>query len=686
MAANGAISLTGVDFDEIKYNLKQYLKSQDVLKDANYEGSALSILLDVLAYNTHYNAHYLNYVANEMFLDTATKRNSVVSHAKHLGYLPYSYSAPTATIKLDFYGVTAEQIILPKYTKFLTETIDNVNYAYVTLDEYIIKTNTTTNIATLDSVVIKQGEPLSYSFAYSEVNNKSAKFKIPDANIDLSTLTVFVQNSSTDIRIEVFNYPQDKLNINGDSKIYFLQEGLDGYYEIYFGDGILGKRLTDGNIIRISYLSVSPTIIQNVSDFNLVSTSIGDYSYLEITTLTASNSGRYKESINSIRNIAPKAYQAQERAVTTNDYIALIQKNSGEFPVDSVNVWSGEENNPPVYGRIFVALKPKGSFIISENQKNRIIEDIIKPISVLTVQPVIVDADYVYLNVIGKVLYDKNKTLLSSEQLKTKIIGNVKDYGTENLNTFNSTLIVPDIITTINNSDDSIITNELDIYLEKRIIPTLRTALTYSFDFEVPIKRDIFRKSVKIEPSFQMISPTNSSIIRQEVYIEEVPTSATSIQSIEIINPGYGYKTVPTVTITGDGSGAEARAIIVNERIESIEIVNAGINYTQAIVTITGDGKLGQARVILQNQYGNLRSYYFMDGVKIIMDSNIGTVDYLNGIVTLNNFNIYEVNNFISQIKVMVIPDTSIITSKYDKIIVLDRNDSNSVKITLSSK
>lgn len=686
MAANGAISLTGLDFDEIKYNLKQYLKSQDVLKDANYEGSALSVLLDVLSYNTHYNAHYLNYVANEMFLDTATKRSSVVSHAKNLGYLPYSYSAPTATLRLEFYGVTSDQIIIPKYTKFLTETIDNVNYAYVTLDEYIIKTDKNTNVATANNIVIKQGEPLTYAFTYSEVNNKSAKFKLPDSNIDLSTLNVIVQNSSTDIRIDLYDYPDDKLNINGESKVYFLQESLDGYYEIYFGDGVLGKRLTDGNIIRVSYLSVSSTIIQNISDFNLVSSSIGDYAYLEITALTASYGGRYKESINSIRNIAPKAYQAQERAVTINDYIALIQKNSGEFPIDSVNVWSGEENSPPVFGRIFVALKPKGAYSITENQKTKIIEDVIKPISVLTVQPVIVDADYTYVNINNNVLYDKTKTVLTAEQLKTKIIGVVKDYGDQNLNTFNSTLKFPQIITTVNLCDDSIVTNEIEVYLEKRIIPTLRTPITYSFDFGTPIKRDIFRNSVKIEPSFQMVSPTNSSLIREEVFIEEVPTSATSIQSIILINPGYGYKSTPTVTITGDGTGAEARAVVINERIERIEIVNSGINYTQAIVTITGDGQLGQAVAILQNQYGSLRSYYFLNGVKTIMNSDIGTVDYTNGIVTLNNFNPYGINNYLSEIKVMVMPNTSIITSKYNKILVLDRNDVNSVKVSLSTK
>lgn len=685
--ANSNIQLTGIDFDEIKSNFKNYLRNQNVLKDANYEGSVLSILLDVLSYNTHYNAHYLNMVANEMFLDTCVKRASTISHAKTLGYLPYSFSAPTAVISLNFSGVTSNQIIIPKYTKFVSDTINNINYSFVTLEEYVLKTDSGTNTASVTDIEIKQGEPLTYNFYYDEATNPNRKFRIPDGNIDLSTLQVVVQKSSTNITTTVFNYPDDMLALDSESEVYFIQESFDGYYELYFGDGVLGKLLEDGNIIYISYLSVNQTIVENISSFHLVSSAIGDYGNLVVTTTTTSMGGRYKENINSIKNLAPKAYQAQERAVTVNDYIALIQKKSGEYPIDAVNVWSGEENTPPVYGRIFVAIKPKSGFVVTPNQKSRIIQDLIKPMSVVTIQPVIVDVDYSYLNVTNNVLYDPSKTTLTNEQLRTAIISAVRTFGDENLNSFNSTLVLSDLIQTVQQVNPAVITNEPFLHLEKRFTPTLQTAGTYIFDFGVPIKRDLNRQAVTISPSIQVVDSDSARTLRTEVYIEELPTSATSIEKIIINNPGYYYTSIPTVTIKGDGNGASAHAIVSDGRIEQIVVDNAGTNYTQAVVEITGGGgSFGSASVILQKQFGTLRSYYYNNGVKVILNSNVGTVDYYNGIVKLIDFNPYIINNYLGLLSIYVVPDTSIIYSKYNKMVVMDRYDNNAVKVNLTKK
>lgn len=685
--SNSNIQLTGLDFDEIKTNFKNYLRNQDVIKDADYEGSVFSILLDVLAYNTHYNSHYLNMVANEMFLDSCVKRASTISHAKVLGYLPHSFSAPTATISLYFTGVTTDIIILPKYTKFITETIDNTNYTYVTTEEQILRRNPVDNTILVEDVEIKQGEPLGYTFVYDESTNPSAKFKLPDSNLDLSTLKVVIQKSATDIRSSVYVYPEDMLALDSESEVYFIQESFDGFYEIYFGDGVLGKKLSDGNIIYITYLSVNPTIVQNISNFYLTSTAIGDYGDLVVTAQTPSMGGRYKETINSIKNLAPKAYQAQERAVTINDYITLIQKKSGEYPVDSVNVWSGEENSPPVYGRIFIALKPKGGFTITTNQKNRIIEDLVKPISLSTIKPVIIDVDYTYLNVMANVLYDPTKTTLTHEQLRTLIISAVRQYGNENLNTFNSTLILSDVIQKIQYTNPSIITNEPNFKLEKRFTPTLRTGLTYTFDFGIPIKRDLNRLGVSISPSIQIIDNDSSKTIRTEVYLEEVPTSATSIDSITILNPGYGYTSTPTVTIKGDGTNASAHAVIIDGRIEQIILDNPGTNYTQAIIEITGGGGVfGAAVVKLQKQFGKLRSFYFSKGIKYILNNDVGDIDYYNGIITLRNFSPYDVNNSLGQLSIYIVPDTTIIYSKQNKMLVMDAKDIDAVKINLVKK
>lgn len=686
--ANNNIQLTGLDFDEIKYNLKTFLRNQDVLKDANYEGSVLSILLDILAYNTHYNSHYLNMVGNEMFLDTATKRSSVISHAKNLGYLPRSITAPTATVNIHFDGVTSQQLILPKNTKFLTETIDNVNFPYVTLEEVLVTKDNLSNTANVTNLIIKQGEPLSYSFVYNAKTNPKAIFRIPESNIDLSTLRVIIQKSTIDINNSVYKYPSDLLALDGESEIYFVQETFDGYYELYFGDGIIGKKLQDGNVIYVDYLAVSEPIIQNVSGFTLVSDAIGNYIDTEVTTVIPSNGGAQKETLESIKYIAPKMYAAQERAVTVNDYIALIQKNSGQFPIDAVNVWSGDQNDPPIYGKIFVAVKPRGGYSLTLAQKNKLRNNIIKPISVLTADPVVVDADYVYVKIEASVLYNPTKLLISHEELRSYIKYVISQQSKISLNTFNSTLILPDIIDSIKNANPAIITNDCRIVLQKRILPDLNRAENYYINFNTPIKRDILRKSVYFSPSIQIIDGSSGPLVlRDDVLFEEVPSSASSIQKIQIISEGLNYISTPTVTIIGDGSGAKARAIIKNGKVSEIVLENAGSGYTQALVEITGGGGvLASARAILDSQFGYLRSYYYKDGLKIILNSTAGTVDYAKGLITLINFKPQTINNDLKQLSINVIPDSTILTSVMDKILTLDDTDPEAITVNLSQR
>lgn len=681
MAANSNINIVDLDFDTIKNNLKTFLNGQSTFNSYNFEGSALSVLLNILAYNTHYNGYYLNMVANEMFLDSATKRSSVISHAKVLGYNPRSVSSPTATVKLTFNNVISSSLTIPKFTRFLSESIDGVNYTFVTIDEHIGNKGSSNNIV-FDSVTLKQGEPITYQFVYSSQTNTNKIFKIPDPNIDLTTLQVFVQDSSTNNYIDIYTTPDDNLQLDGTSKVYFIQESLDGYYEIYFGDGILGRSLTDGNIVILSYLSSSGSNGNSANSFNLVETIIGDYSSLVITPLTPATNGQEKESLNSIKYTAPKSYSAQGRAVSVNDYITLIQKNSGNFPIDSVNVWGGEENNPPVYGKVYIAIKPKGGYVITPNQKNKIEQEIIKNISVRTVNPVIVDVDYTYLIINNTTLYDPRKTTLTSEQLKSTITSAIISFANTTLNTFNSTFVLSDLIAAVQNSNQSIITNENIIYLQKKITPILKASESYEIDFATKIKRDIFRKSVHVTPSFQYIDTSSNNIIRENVYIEEVPASTTSLASIEIINPGYGYTSPPKITIVGDGTGATAEADIVNGKIQSIKLTNSGSGYTQAIIQITGGGGLlGSARAILQGQYGSLRSYYYLNGVKYILNTDVGTVDYLNGKITLNNFNPYNINNDLGILNINVLPESNIIYSNKDKLITLDINDSNAITV-----
>lgn len=683
--ANSNIQLTGLDFDEIKSNLKTFLQNKNVLRDANYEGSVLSTLLDILAYNTHYQAYYLNMIANEMFLDTASKRSSVVSHAKLLGYSPVSYVPAAALVNITFNNLRTDYVTIPKYSKLISGVVNGQNYNFITSEEITIIRDNYSNTAIANNVQIIQGSPVSYSFTYDIASNPKSIFKIADTTMDTSTLKILVQNSSTDLKLEVYSPPQDLLALDGNSTVYFIQESLDGFYEIYFGDGIIGKKLKDGNIVYINYISSSEIVAKDVSTFALVD-KLGDYDYASVDVVAASNGGSERQSIESIKWIAPKIYSSQERAVTLNDYIALITKNSQNFPVDSVNVWSGEDNTPPIYGKVFISIKPKGGYSLTISQKNEIIKNIIKPISVVTVEPVIIDAEYTYVRLNVNVIYNKNKTLTTQNQLQSYINSTVYDFSSNTLNTFFSTLSISELNQRINNIDSSIIANEIGVKLEKRLIPALGSSNTYKIDFGVPIKRDVLRKSVSISPSFVYFDK-NSQILRNDIFVEETPSSGSSISSIQIMSQGFNFTSTPTVTIVGDGSGATAEAEILNGQISKILVTNSGSGYTQAAVQISGgNGTNGYAIPVIDSQTGSLRSFYYLNGNKIILNSNFGTVDYLNGIVTLNNFSPEKINNPLEVLSVIVVPDTTLITSNRNKIITIDPYDYTAVKVNLSSK
>lgn len=685
---NSNIQITDLDFNLIKTNLKRYLQSQNELKDYNYEGSALSTLLDVLAYNTQYQAYYLNMVANEMFLDSALQRASVVSHAKLLNYTPQSAAAPRAVIDLVIPGVTISSLTVPKFTSFLSEAIDGVSYKFVTLNSVTQNTNLANNTVTFDNLTIKQGEPVTLSFTYDSAANPTAIFELPDTNIDTTTISVTVQQSTSNNASEVFTLVTDYLALDNETKAFFLQEGTNGFYQIYFGDGILGKALVDGNVVSISYIITSGTAATGANNFVLMDT-ISGYSTSVINPVLAATQGFEKETIESIKYTAPKSYAAQGRAVTKEDYIYLIQNNAGLFPIDAVNVWGGEENDPPVYGAVFIAIKPSGGFLLTQTQKAIIEQEIIKPISVLTVQPRIIDVDYTYLVINSNILYEPKLTTLTSSQLQTQVLSAIQGFAADTLNTFNSTFKLSSLISTVQSVSSSFVTNDATITLQKRIIPNLSTPTTYTLQFGAPLKKDIFGKSISATPTFQIVDTKNNNIVRDTVYLEETPSSTTFIESISIMNPGFGYTSAPTVTILGDGTGATAVATVVNGQINNITVTNPGINYTQAIVQITpidGNGSLASAVAVLAGNKGTLRTYYFENNVKKILNANAGTVDYAQGIVTLTDFNPSEINNPLGVLSIQAVPTTTIISSARDKIITLDNTDPNAINVNIVAK
>jgi len=408
-----------------------------------------------------------------------------------------------------------------------------------------------------------------------------------------------------------------------------------------------------------------------------------------VTSVFSATQGSDKETIESIKYTAPKAYAAQGRAVTKDDYIYLIQNNSTNLPIDSVSVWGGEENDPPVYGQIFCAVKPAGGFTLTPTQKEKLISEVIKPISVLTVTPTIVDPDYTYVKINTKVLYDVKKTTLTGNQIQSAVVSAINAFSDTTLNTFNSVFKLPDLISSIQTADPSIITNESTVKLQKKFYPKLNARSTYILDFGVKLKRNYFNAGLTSSPDFSETDITAISGVRRGIYFEEVPTTTGGVATINVVNQGFGYTKIPTVTITGDGQDASAYAVLVAGRVNSIVVINPGFNYTEAFVTITpqeGDtsGALAYAAPVLQGSEGTIRSYYYLNNVKTVLNAEAGTINYLTGRVTITDFAPLEINNALGQFTISVVPDSTIISSTYNKIVALDEFDPEAITVNVS--
>jgi hypothetical protein len=322
-------------------------------------------------------------------------------------------------------------------------------------------------------------------------------------------------------------------------------------------------------------------------------------------------------------------------------------------------------------------------------QKQKLIAEVIKPISVLTVTPTIVDPDYTYIKIDTKVLYDPRKTTLSGNQVRSAVNLAIKNFSDSTLNTFNSVFKLPELISSIQSADPSIITNESNVRLQKKFYPRLNSRATYLLDFGVRLKRNYFNAGLSSTPDFSESDVTSPGGIRRGIYFEEVPTTTGGIATINIDNQGFGYTKTPIVTITGDGKDASAYAVVVAGRVNSIIVTNPGFNYTEAFITITpqeGDtsGALAFASPVLEGSEGIIRSYYYLRNIKTILNPNAGTINYLTGRVSLLDFAPLQVNNDLGRFTISVVPDSTIISSTYNKIIAVDEFDPEAITVNVS--
>ena len=686
--ANTSLRVTELDFLSIRNNLKTFMQSQNQFQDFDFEGSGMAVLLDVLSYNTHYMGYYLNMVGNEMFLDTAQLRSSVLSHAKNLNYVPQSQKG--ALVKANILvtpTLTEDQvsnvITLDKYTKFLGQDIDGINYQFIATNSNTAVKNA--GAFSFNDIYLRQGEITTIQYLMDPTNT-TRRFTIPSANVDTETITVTVQESSSNTSTIQYNLAEDITELKSNTAAYFLEEADDQTYTFYFGDDVIGKKPKDGNIIICNYLDTVGSIANNISKFYLSDSIAGLYrNNVSITAANSSYGGIDKETINQVKHRAPYFYTTQNRAVTIKDYETILTKEYNN--IDAVAVWGGEDNIPVVYGKVYMSFKTKGNYKLTNYEKDQIKTDIIKRRNVLTVTPEIVDPDYTYILIKGQVNYNSTLTSLSANEILTYIKASISDYIDAELNQFTASFRKSKLQTYIENSEKSITGSDLDIYVQKRVPLILRNSI-YDINFNLPVQKNDYNNRLYTTPEIQTFDING---ISRNIFFEETPQSATGIDEITILDGGLGYFSSPTVTITGDGTDAIAEAVVNAGIITKIKITNRGINYTYANITITPNGSGVGATAIarLEAKVGTIRSYYFnSNGTKVILNTDAGTINYVTGAIYLNSFvsstgtpvnRYYDTDVF----TVNIPSEKDIILPLRNRILTIDENDPLAIQITM---
>ena len=476
----------------------------------------------------------------------------------------------------------------------------------------------------------------------------------------------------------------DVTTIDSNSKVYFLEESNLGQYTVYFGDGYLGKNLDDQSIVLFTYLASSGDSSNKANSFTLV-TPINSFSNVVVNSVSAAAGGSTRDTIDRIKFLAPRFYTTQNRAITKDDYGTLLLK---DYPnIETISVWGGEENDPVVYGKIFISMKPRSGYVITDIEKDRIINELISNRNVITVTPEIIDPDYLYLKLEITVNYDTTKTT-SDQTTLTNIVKNIVNlYNDADLEKFNSTYRTSKLQGQIASGDVSFLGSDLKTIIQKRFEPTLNESKNYTIDFNVPLSRGLYTEKLYSYPTFAILDGQGVS---RNAFIEETPLSFTGVESVDITNSGSGYTDSPIVTITGDGSGATAKAVVVNGKITSITIENRGSNYTAAVITITdSSGSGATATAVLSASIGTLRSYYIAaaTGEKVILNENFGDINYETGRINIYNFrplSIASNPNYASGILTLnMYPVQSTIHPLRNRLLSIDSEDPTAIEVIM---
>ena len=551
------INITELDFANIKTNLKTYLSAQTEFTDFDFSGSALNVMLDVLAYNTHYNAVLANLQANEMFIDSAIKRSSVISLAKMLGYTPRSVTSSKAYVDLSVVqdAVEASTLSITPNIIFSAE-INGTSYTFNVNESQTATVNDAGNFVFTDVELI-EGLRVANDFTIRS-DTVSGPLVIPVQNIDTTTVTVSVQASSSDFTTTTFTKHTSIADVTNISKAFWLEENSDGAFQVMFGDDIIGAKLISGNIVTVSYVISAGSASNGCRNFTLVGDIDGE-TQVNITINTPASGGNTRESIDSIRYNAPKFNANRNRAVTSQDYRTLIKQN---FPkAREVAVWGGEENSPPIYGKVFISIDPIVGAVLTEADKDYITETLLRPRSVMSIQHEFVDPEYLYIGLEAAINYNPKLTTLKSSDISVLAKAEVTDYFNTELGTLDTTFFLSRVSERVKAVEPSIVSSLFKMRIQKRIaiVTNTKTAYSKTLNFLTAISPETFRSS-----NFQATisglvysgflqdysdDTTASDTGTGKIYFVDSVTRATVTQ-VGTINYAAGIVTLSNVNVT----------------------------------------------------------------------------------------------------------------------------------------
>ena len=674
------LNVTELDYDQIRANLKTFMQNQTELVDYDFEGSALSTLIDVLAYNTFYNAFNANVQANELYLDTAQVRNNIVSHAKSLGYLPRSRTSPFADLDVTVNSPsgTPSSLTVSRGTKF-SSTINNKKFNFVNLESKTI--SPVNGVYKFSSLRINQGTLKTFTYTVDDSDTRQ-KYEIPDTNVDTNSMVVKVFPNAASSNSDIYSLVSNIVNVSGTSEVYFLQEGLDGKYEIYFGDNSFGKKLAAGNVVSIEYLVTDGVEANNATSFALEGNIQGNTN-VTLALVNKAAGGAAREDIESIRFNAPLSFLSQNRVVTADDYSTIIKNQYAN--AETVSVWGGEENDPPEYGKVFVSVKPKNAATLTASEKAFIKDSILKPKNIVSITPELIDPTFLYIKLGVFVKYDPNLTSLTAGELTQKVRQVISDYNDTNLKKFDGVFRHSQLLGEIDNADTSILNSTCNVSIQKRLTPTLNQALKYVVNFD-----NGFFSNVGAADS--IISSTTFTFNGLTQQLQDAPITTFAVDQGASTGPYAVYGTE-----TGNYAGSKGYfypLYTTAEAANNRDIVAGGSGQSHTHTFLEFNGITFYMPMAFNNHgltsYDNSLYTLFSTRTstttrdvqifrltttnqKIVSEQKAGTVDIVNGTVTLDSFSPSAING--SYITITARPNSNDIAPQRNQLLEIDLNE-----------